>query len=80
MLTPICLHGNLMTEFCTHAVDSLEDVILEAIRQKFDTFALTEHMPRDQPSDLYPDEVLQDAKYELIQETSHSRRSPYNFR
>jgi len=48
-----------MTEFCTHAVDSLEDVILEAIRQKFDTFALTEHMPRDQSSDLYPEEVSQ---------------------
>jgi len=46
-----------MIEFCTHAVDSLEDVILEAIRQKFNTFALTEHMPRDQPSDLYPEEV-----------------------
>jgi len=48
-----------MTDFCSHAVDALEDVILEAIRQKFDTFALTEHMPRDQPSDLYPEEVSQ---------------------
>jgi len=55
--SPIYLRGNLITEFCAHAVDSLEDVILEAIRQKFDTFALTEHMPRDQSGDLYPDEV-----------------------
>jgi histidinol-phosphatase (PHP family) len=35
----------------------LEDVIEEAIRQNFDTFALTEHMPRDNPEDLYPEEV-----------------------
>jgi histidinol-phosphatase (PHP family) len=53
--------SNLMTEFCKHAVDSLEDVILEAIRQQFDTFALTEHMPRDKSSDLYPEEVSQHA-------------------
>jgi len=29
---------------------------LEAIRQKFDTFALTEHMPRDTVDALYPEE------------------------
>ena len=46
-----------LVEFCTHAVDTLEDVILEAIRKGFDTFALTEHMPRDVPEDLYPEEV-----------------------
>jgi len=80
MLTPIFLHDNLMTEFCTHAVDCLEDVILGAIRQKFDTFALTEHMPRDQPSDLYPEEVLQRTEYGLIQETCYSRGSSYGFR
>ena len=47
----------LIAEFCTHAVDTLEDVIQEAIRQNFDTFALTEHMPRDTLNDLYPEEV-----------------------
>jgi histidinol-phosphatase (PHP family) len=36
----------------------LEDVILEAIRQKFESFALTEHMPRDYVEDLYPEEVI----------------------
>jgi histidinol-phosphatase (PHP family) len=38
-------------------VDTLEEVILEAIRQNFEMFALTEHMPRDNPSDLYPEEA-----------------------
>src|SRR5579862_1449230 len=47
----------LNVEFCSHALDTLEDVVLEAIRQKFDTFALTEHMPRDNMADLYPEEV-----------------------
>lgn len=49
------IHANAL-EFCTHAVNTLEDVILEAIRQKFTSFALTEHMPRDHTQDLYPDE------------------------
>jgi histidinol-phosphatase (PHP family) len=48
----------LIVEFCRHAVDTLEDVIQEAIRQKFDTFALTEHMPREKEEDLYPEEVF----------------------
>jgi hypothetical protein len=55
-IAPILCSG-LTAEFCSHAVDSLEDVVLEAIRQQFDTFALTEHMPRDTLSDLYPEEV-----------------------
>ena len=55
-IAPIECSG-LTAEFSSHAVDSLEDVVLEAIRQKFDTFALTEHMPRDSLSDLYPEEV-----------------------
>jgi histidinol-phosphatase (PHP family) len=48
----------LILEFCSHAVDTLEDVIQEAIRQKFHSFALTEHMPREKNEDLYPDEVF----------------------
>jgi HisJ family histidinol phosphate phosphatase len=55
---PFCFILYLITEFCSHAVDTLEDVIQQAIRQKFNTFALTEHMPRDTLNDLYPEEVL----------------------
>jgi len=49
-------HHSHSGEFCHHAVDTLEDVILEAIRQKFETFCLTEHMPRDTVEALYPEE------------------------
>ena len=45
-------------QFCPgHAADSLEDVILTAIAKGMETFALTEHMPRNSDSDLYPEEV-----------------------
>ena len=40
-----------------HAKDSLEDIILAAIGKGMRILALTEHMPRDQPEDLYPEEV-----------------------
>ena len=44
-------------QFCGHATDTLEEVIQEAISQKFKVFSLTEHMPRDAEADLYPEEV-----------------------
>ena len=44
-------------EFCNHASDKLEEVVQEAIRQKMQILALTEHMPRNLEEDLYPGEV-----------------------
>jgi histidinol-phosphatase (PHP family) len=45
-------------QFCPgHAKDSLEQVIQTAISRGMKTFALTEHMPRDNEKDLYPEEV-----------------------
>jgi PHP domain len=64
--------SRLIVEFCSHAVDTLEDIIQEAIRQNFDTLALTEHMPRDSLNDLYPEEVTGPMNNRLIQETSHT--------
>ncbi|KAL2165096.1 hypothetical protein VTH06DRAFT_392 [Thermothelomyces fergusii] len=44
-------------QFCPgHAKDQLEDVILRAIEAGFTTIGLTEHMPRTELSDLYPEE------------------------
>jgi histidinol-phosphatase (PHP family) len=40
-----------------HAKDTLEEMIQEAIRRGMKVFALTEHAPRDQMVDLYPEEV-----------------------
>jgi hypothetical protein len=45
-------------QFCpSHAKDSLEEIIQTAISRGMQTFALTEHMPRDSDDDMYPDEV-----------------------
>ncbi|KAF4631181.1 hypothetical protein G7Y89_g6955 [Cudoniella acicularis] len=55
-------------EFCPgHAKDNLEDVILTAIARGFQTFALTEHMPRTSDSDLYPEEISAGHTISLLQ-------------
>ena len=50
-------HHSHSGQFCNHASDKPEDVIQEAIRQRMQTLALTEHMPRNLEEDLYPGEV-----------------------
>jgi histidinol-phosphatase (PHP family) len=48
-------------QFCPgHAKDTLEEIILRAISLQIQLLALTEHMPRDQEKDLYPEEVCPD--------------------
>ncbi|KAI0643956.1 histidinol phosphate phosphatase H [Trametes meyenii] len=49
-------HHSHSGQFCKHAAGTLEEVVLEAIRQGFDTFGLTEHVPRYRTEDLYPEE------------------------
>lgn len=45
-------------QFCPgHAKDQLEVIIQTAITQGFQSFSLTEHMPRDSLADLYPEET-----------------------
>lgn len=45
-------------QFCPgHAKDSLEDIVKHAISIGYKTMGLTEHMPRTELSDLYPEEV-----------------------
>ncbi|KKP02604.1 histidinol-phosphatase (PHP family) [Trichoderma harzianum] len=45
-------------QFCPgHAVDQLEDIILHAISLGYKTMGLTEHMPRYEEQDLYPEEL-----------------------
>lgn len=50
-------HHSHSGQFCRHAKDQLEDIVKEAIRQKFQVYGLTEHAPRYRPQDLYPEEV-----------------------
>lgn len=53
---PISLHSH-SGQFCKHAVGTLEEVVLEAIKQGFSIYGLTEHVPRYRLQDLYPEEV-----------------------
>ncbi|KAJ4294875.1 hypothetical protein N0V88_005114 [Collariella sp. IMI 366227] len=46
-------------QFCPgHAKDQLEDIIQHAIKIGYKTIGLTEHMPRTDIADLYPEELL----------------------
>jgi HisJ family histidinol phosphate phosphatase len=50
-------HHSHSGQFCAHAVGNLEDVVLEAVRQGFEVYGLTEHVPRYRVQDFYPEEV-----------------------
>ncbi|KAH9848000.1 histidinol phosphate phosphatase H [Lenzites betulinus] len=49
-------HHSHSGQFCKHAAGTLEEVVLEAIRQGFEMYGLTEHVPRYRAEDLYPEE------------------------
>jgi histidinol-phosphatase (PHP family) len=54
---PFTMHSH-SGQFCPgHAKDSLEEVVQRAIALKMRILAMTEHMPREQDKDLYPEEV-----------------------
>ena len=50
-------HHSHSGQFCRHAKDDLEEIILRAIEIGFKTFGLSEHAPRYRPEDLFPEEV-----------------------
>lgn len=50
-------HHSHSGQFCKHASGLLEGVVLEAIRQGFEVYGLTEHVPRYRLIDRYPEEV-----------------------
>jgi histidinol-phosphatase (PHP family) len=51
-------------QFCPgHAKDQLEDIIKYAISIGYETMGLTEHMPRTEISDLYPEEVTNSRRH-----------------
>jgi len=51
-------HHSHSGQFCRHARGALEDVVLEAIRQRFRLYGLSEHVPRYRTVDLYAEEVI----------------------
>jgi len=52
----ISLHGGHSGEFCSHARDRLEDMVLAYIAQGFKRVGITEHMPPISDRFIYPDE------------------------
>ncbi|ODO07548.1 histidinol-phosphatase (PHP family) [Cryptococcus wingfieldii CBS 7118] len=50
-------HHSHSGQFCRHAQDTLGHVVLEAIRQGFHLFGLSEHAPRYRIEDLFPEEA-----------------------
>ncbi|RUS20924.1 Polymerase/histidinol phosphatase-like protein [Endogone sp. FLAS-F59071] len=53
---PFSFHSH-SGQFCSHATGKLEEVVLEAIRKGFRIYGLSEHMPRYEAKELYPEEV-----------------------
>lgn len=64
-------HHSHSGEFCHHAKDELEDIILTAIQKRMRVISLTEHMPRDRPEDLYPEEVVFKPQFPVLSLTVH---------
>ncbi|RPA87844.1 histidinol phosphate phosphatase H [Ascobolus immersus RN42] len=50
-------HHSHSGSFCCHAKDTLPLMVSRAISLHYTTLCLTEHVPRDTASDLYPEEV-----------------------
>jgi len=50
-------HHSHSGQFCRHAKDDLESIVLRAIELGFQTFGLSEHAPRYRLEDLFPEEV-----------------------
>lgn len=57
MDTLISLHGGHSGQYCNHAEDLLEDIILRYIELGFTKVGITEHVPPVSDDFLYPDEV-----------------------
>ncbi|MFH2060773.1 MAG: histidinol phosphatase, partial [Pseudomonadota bacterium] len=52
----ISYHGGHSGQYCNHAKDRLEDIILQYIALEFKAVGITEHIPPSDDQFLYPDE------------------------
>jgi len=52
----VSVHGGHSGQFCHHATDSLEEIILAYIAQQFPWVGITEHAPAISEALLYPDQ------------------------
>lgn len=58
MHTPklVSVHGGHSGQFCNHATDSLEEIVLEYIQKGYSWVGITEHAPAISSELLYPDQ------------------------
>lgn len=62
-------HHSHSGQFCQHAADTLEEMVLRAIDLQLSLFCLTEHMPRYDVVDLYPEELESKTTTEDLERT-----------
>lgn len=53
----VSVHGGHSGQFCHHATDSLEEIVLEYIRKGYSWVGITEHAPAISEELLYPDQI-----------------------
>lgn len=53
----VSLHSGHSWPYCDHAHDSLEDILSRAVEFGYETYGVTEHVPRHAARYLYPGEV-----------------------
>lgn len=53
----VSLHGGHSGEFCDHAEATLREMLEAAVSAGYDTFGVSEHVPRHESRFLYPEEV-----------------------
>ncbi len=53
---PVSVHGGHSGQFCGHAQDTLEAIVLAYIRQRYPWVGITEHMPPVSDAFVYPEE------------------------
>ncbi|KAI5121603.1 hypothetical protein M0805_009474 [Coniferiporia weirii] len=78
-------HHSHSGQFCKHASGTLEEVVLEAIRQNFVVYGLTEHVPRYRLEDRYPEEEDTslhelEAQFDEFVEEAHRLKDRYSSR
>lgn len=53
----VSVHGGHSGEFCCHAVDSLEEIVVAYLERGFDWVGITEHIPPVDDRFRYPEEI-----------------------
>jgi histidinol-phosphatase (PHP family) len=53
---PTSIHGGHSGQFCSHASDTLEEIVLAYIDQGYPWVGITEHMPPVSDAFVYPEE------------------------